>query len=232
MRPGAPASTGPLEAVLGHSFQKPNLLAEALTHPSAAHRNVAARRGYERLEFLGDRVLGLIVARLLWERFPEDDEGALTRRHVALVRRETLAAVAQEIALGDFLVVSSGEDAAGVRQNTSVLADVCEALIAAIYLDGGFVAAQGFVERLWARHIGASQPPRDPKTALQEWAQARGLNLPSYTVVETSGPPHQRRFTVMVSVDGSKAETASGASKRAAETAAAAALLVSLGESS
>ncbi|HVA34967.1 MAG TPA: ribonuclease III [Stellaceae bacterium] len=230
MNPEAHTGLGRIEATLGHHFEKPALLVEALTHPSAAHRNVTARRGYERLEFLGDRVLGLIVAKLLWERFPHDDEGALTRRQVALVRRETLAAVAREIELGDFIVVSSGEETAGVRKNTSVLADVCEAVIAALYLDGGLAAAQRFVECFWAPHFGATQPPRDPKTALQEWAQARGLRLPTYTVLDTAGPPHRRRFTVIVAVAGAEPETASGASKREAEAAAAAALLAALGE--
>ncbi|MDE2229393.1 MAG: ribonuclease III [Alphaproteobacteria bacterium] len=230
MTPKERAGLKSLEAALGHHFSQPQLLAEALTHPSAAHQGAAARRGYERLEFLGDRVLGLIVAELLWHRFPQDDEGVLTRRQVALVRRETLAIVAREISLGGFLVVSSGEDAAGVRMNTSVLADVCEAVIAALYLDGGLAAAQSFVERHWVRHIGATRPPRDPKTALQEWAQACGLSLPRYTVLETTGPPHRRRFTVTVLVDGVQPETASGGSKREAEAAAAAALLTALGE--
>ncbi|MGH6995827.1 MAG: ribonuclease III [Stellaceae bacterium] len=230
MKPATSGGVERLEAELEYRFEKPNLLIEALTHPSAPQRSAAVRRGYERLEFLGDRVLDLIVAQLLWQRFPDDDEGALTRRQVALVRRETLAAVAREIGLGDFVIVSSGEGAAGVRENTSVLSDVCEALIAALYLDGGIAPAQHFVERYWRQYFDATQPPRDPKTALQEWAQARGLSLPSYAVIETSGPPHRRRFTVTVSVTGDKTETASGHSKREAETAAAAALLVSLGE--
>jgi len=230
MKPATPGGVGRLEAVLGHRFGRPTLLIEALTHPSTPQRDAAARHGYERLEFLGDRVLDLIVAQLLWERFPDDDEGALTRRQVALVRRETLAAVAREIGLGDFVIVSSGENAAGVRENTSVLSDVCEAVIAALYLDGGIAPAQRFVERYWKRYFDATQPPRDPKTALQEWAQARGLSLPSYAVIETSGPPHRRRFTVTVSVAGDKTGTASGNSKREAETAAAAALLASLDE--
>ncbi|HEV2264343.1 MAG TPA: ribonuclease III, partial [Stellaceae bacterium] len=172
MKPETSGGVERLEAALDYRFEKPTLLIEALTHPSAPQRSAAARRGYERLEFLGDRVLDLIVAQLLWQRFPDDDEGALTRRQVALVRRETLAAVAREIGLGDFVIVSSGEGAAGVRENTSVLSDVCEALIAALYLDGGIASAQRFVERYWARHLGATHPPRDPKTALQEWAQA------------------------------------------------------------
>lgn len=230
MKATTPGGVERLEAALDYRFEKPTLLIEALTHPSAPQRSAAARRGYERLEFLGDRVLDLIVAQLLWRRFPDDDEGALTRRQVALVRRETLAAVAREIGLGDFVIVSSGEGAAGVRENASVLSDVCEALIAALYLDGGIAPVQRFVERYWARYLETTPPPRDPKTALQEWVQARGLSLPSYAVVETSGPPHRRRFTVTVSVAGDKVQTASGNSKREAETAAAAALLASLGE--
>jgi len=230
MKPVTSGGVERLEAALEYHFEKSDLLIEALTHPSAPQRSAAARRGYERLEFLGDRVLDLIVAQLLWQRFPDDDEGALTRRQVALVRRETLAAVAREIGLGDFVIVSSGEGAAGVRENTSVLSDVCEALIAALYLDGGIAAAQRFVERYWRQYFDATQPPRDPKTALQEWAQARGLSLPSYAVIETTGPAHRRRFTVTVSVAGDKTETASGHSKREAETAAAALLLASLGE--
>lgn len=228
----APADLDRLEATLGHHFEKRTLLVEALTHPSAAPRDAAARRGYERLEFVGDRVLGLVVAELLWRRFPQDDEGALTQRHVALVRRETLTAVAREIRLGEFLGVSSGEDMAGIRENANVLADVCEAVIAALYLDGGFASAQRFVERYWAPYFAMVQmhPPRDPKTALQEWAQARGLKLPTYTVVDASGPPHRPRFTVSVTITGDKARTASGASKREAEAAAAAALLAALDE--
>jgi ribonuclease-3 len=230
MKAEVPVGPDRLEAALGHRFEKRALLIEALTHPSAAPRDVAARRGYERLEFFGDRVLGFVVAEQLWQRFPRDDEGALTRRQVALVRRETLAMVAREIRLGEFLVVSSGEDMAGIRANASVLADVCEAVIAALYLDGGLVAVRGFVERYWAPHFDVIQPPRDPKTALQEWAQARGLKLPTYKVVDTSGPPHRRRFTVTVTVAGVKPETASGGSKREAEAVAASTLLAALGE--
>jgi len=165
------------------------LLVEALTHPSAARRRGGARRGYERLEFLGDRVLGLVVAELLWRRFPNEAEGELTRRHTHLVRHEALAEVAQAVGLGPRLIVSAGEDAAGVRDNPSVLADVCEAVIAALYLDGGLAVAARFCRAL----VGAGWPasvrrPRDPKTALQEWAQARGLPLPAYRTVATEGP--------------------------------------------
>ena len=224
-----PASLGPLEDALGHHFAKSDLLLEALTHPSAVRRRGIARRGYERLEFLGDRVLGLIVAELLWRRFPTEAEGELTRRHTHLVRRDALAEVAEVVGLGAQIIVSPGEDAAGVRENKSVLADVCEAVIAALYLDGGLAAARRFVENRWEMRLSAlGEPPRDPKTTLQEWVQARGLPLPDYRTVATEGPAHRRRFTVTVNVEGLDPATASGSSKRAAETAAAAAALAAL----
>jgi ribonuclease III len=225
----APTSLAPLEEALGHHFAKRDLLTEALTHPSAVRRRGIAKRGYERLEFLGDRVLGLIVAELLWRRFPTEAEGEMTRRHTHLVRREALAEVAQAVGLGTQIIVSAGEDAAGVRENQSVLADVCEAVIAALYLDGGLTAAKGFVEQRWEARLSAlGEPPRDPKTTLQEWVQARGLPLPAYRTVATEGPAHRRRFTVTVNVEGLDPSTASGTSKRAAETAAAAAALAAL----
>ena len=220
------ATLGP---TLGHEFTHRELLIEALTHPSAARRRGRVRRGYDRLEFLGDRVLGLIVAELLWRRFPQEAEGELTRRHTDLVRHEALAEVAQAVGLGQHLIVSAGEDAAGVRENASVLADVCEAVIAALYLDGGLAVAARFVERWWEARLAASgAPPRDPKTALQEWAQARALPLPAYRTIATEGPAHRRRFTITVSVEGLMPATASGSSKRAAETAAAAMALAAL----
>ncbi len=225
----APASLTLLEEALGHQFDNSNLLLEALTHPSAVRRRGISRRGYERLEFLGDRVLGLIVAELLWRRFPSEAEGELTRRHTHLVRRDALAEVAEAVGLGAQIIVSLGEDVAGVRENRSVLADVCEAVIAALYLDGGLPAARRFVESRWeARLSRLGEPPRDPKTTLQEWVQARGLPLPAYRTVATEGPAHRRHFTVTVSVEGLTPATASGSSKRAAETAAAAAALAAL----
>jgi ribonuclease-3 len=226
----AAAALAPLAEALGHRFEHAELLTEALTHPSARSRGRgAARRGYERLEFLGDRVLGLIIAEWLWRRFPEEAEGALTRRHTSLVRREMLSKVANAIGLGAHIILSAGEDAAGARTNQSVLADVCEAVIAALYLDGGLAAARGFVERWWEPQLTKlGAPPRDPKTALQEWAQARGRTLPVYRTVATEGPAHRRTFTVTVNVDGLPPATANGSSKRAAETAAAAAALAAV----
>jgi ribonuclease III len=222
-----------LTAILGHDFARPELLAEALTHPSAlgegrgrGRRRGAPTRGYERLEFLGDRVLGLVVADLLWRRFADEPEGDLTRRLTHLVRRDTLARVATAIGLGAHLVLSRAEANAGAAANPGILADVCEALIAAIYLDGGYVAAFAFVERLWQPLIAQMEgPPRDPKTSLQEWAQARGLGLPSYDLVATSGPDHALQFTVAASVAGRQPASATASSKRAAEAGAAAILL-------
>jgi len=216
----------PLQMALGHRFVDARLLNEALTHPSAMGRRGAERRSYERLEFLGDRVLGLIVAELLWSRFPDEAEGKLTRRHTSLVRREALIEVARGIDLGRFLICSSGEAQAGARNHASVLADACEAVIAALYLDGGLEAARQFVLRHWEKMVESVEAPaRDPKTALQEWAQGRGLGLPVYEMVSAEGPAHKRLFTVAVRVPGAEPATAAGNSKRAAETAAAAGLL-------
>jgi len=216
---------------LGHRFAHEEYLIEALTHPGTTERKRGIyRRGYERLEFLGDRVLGLVIAELLWHRFPQESEGELTRRFHHLVRREALTEVAQAVGLGARLILSRGEDNAGVRDNASVLADACEAVIAALYLDGGLDAAARFVARWWEPRIAASlAPPSDPKTALQEWALGRGLPLPAYRTVAAEGPEHRRRFTVTVRVEGLPPATATGSSKRAAETGAAAAALASLG---
>src|SRR4029077_3246750 len=172
------------------------------------------------------RVLGLVAADLLWRRFDSEPEGPLTRRFAMLVRRDTLAAIADEIGLGRHIRLSPSEEAAGAARNPGILADVLEAVIAAIYLDGGFPAAFAFIERLWQKRIADMEaPPRDPKTELQEWAQGRGLPLPAYALVAASGPDHARPFTVAVHVKGMEEASATAASKRSAETAAAAALL-------
>ena len=222
-----------LAKIIGYDFVRRELLQEALTHPSALaaerrrdRRRKLVKRGYERLEFLGDRVLGLVVADLLWRRFEDEPEGDLTRRHTHLVRREALARVAKAIELGPHLVLSRAEAAAGAAGNPGILADACEALIAAIFVDGGFAAASSFVRRFWEPLIDEmEEPPRDPKTALQEWAQARGLALPAYELVSTSGPDHSPLFTVAASVAGGDRATATASSKRLAEARAAASLL-------
>ncbi|NNG03989.1 MAG: ribonuclease III, partial [Inquilinus sp.] len=169
-----------LSVLLQHRFARPALLREALTHPSTdPQARGGASFGYERLEFLGDRVLGLVVAEWLLERFPDEPEGALSRRHTDLVRRETLAEIARGIELGRHLILSAGEAEYGGRENEAILADGCEAVIAALYLDGGLEAARRFVRSAFAEVIDRHRrPPLDAKTALQEWVQARGLPLP------------------------------------------------------
>ena len=212
-----------LTDLLGHSFRNKALLQRALTHPSAADDTLDS---YERLEFLGDRVLGLIVAEELLARFPDEPEGDIARRHTALVRRETAAEIAAETGLGAHLDVSKGEHDAGTRNNPAVLGDALEALLAALYIDGGLPAARAFIHRHWASHLAATgRPPRDPKTALQEWAQARALPLPAYRETARAGPPHSPSFTISVSVEGNGEAAAEGSSKRRAEQAAAAAML-------
>lgn len=228
------SSGGDLAQAIGYVFTRPEIVREALTHPSAlASQHSRGRRGrhpsrrsYERLEFLGDRVLGFVIADLLWRRFENEPEGHLTRRLTHLVRGTTLARVAEEIGLGAHLLVSPAEKAAGAAANPGILADMCEALIAAIYLDGGFEAAADFIRRFWQPLIDEMEgPPRDPKTALQEWAQARALALPIYELVGTSGPDHALQFTVAAKLDGRDSVTATASSKRAAEAKAAELLL-------
>jgi len=226
-----------LPHIIGYEFARPELLQEALTHPSALvpeprrrSRRTPANRGYERLEFLGDRVLGLVVADYLWRRFEDEPEGDLTRRHSHFVRREALVRVAETIGLGRYLVLSRAEAVAEGAGNPGILADACEALIAAIYLDGGFAAASAFVRRFWEPLMAEmEEPPRDPKTALQEWVQARRLALPAYDLVATNGPDHAPLFTVSASVAGGFSATATASSKRLAEARAAAILLDRLG---
>ncbi len=211
---------------LGHRFARPELLEEALTHPSVAGRAGGTRLSYERLEFLGDRVLGLAIAEMLIHRFPDEPEGALARRLAALVRRDSLVRVAEDIDLGRHMILSKSEEDAGGRGNPAILADACEAVIGALYCDAGLEVARAFIQRHWSRLMEeALTPPKDAKTALQEWAQARGRPLPVYETVAMHGPPHEPQFEVLVKVEGEAPETARGASKRAAEQAAAAALL-------
>ncbi|MGE0419201.1 MAG: ribonuclease III [Acetobacteraceae bacterium] len=220
--------TASFETILGHSFSRPDLLREALTHRSALK---ARARGYgsnERLEFIGDRVLGLLVAEWLAERFPREQEGELGRRLAHLVSQPVLAGVAEEVGLAAELSVAPGEARAGVKQRATVLADALEAALGALYLDGGLDVARAFVRRAWLAAMTAqAEPPKDAKTRLQEWAQKRSMPLPDYTVTSRSGPPHAPEFIVTVSVDG-RSGTGSAGSKRAAEQLAAEALLRSL----
>lgn len=212
-----------LADALGHRFADSGLLRRAVTHPSALSDSEPS---YERLEFLGDRVLGLVIADRLMQRYPEEAEGDLSRRHTALVRSETLSDVAAEICLGAYLIMAKGEDEAGGRKNPALLADACEAVIAALYRDGGLPAAARFIDAHWLSRMEADvEPPLDAKTALQEWAQARGRPVPCYKVVGSEGPDHSPTFTVEVRVEGLPPSTGRGPSKRVAEQAAAAMLL-------
>lgn len=229
---GAADDLAALEAALGYRFEDRALLKLALTHSSAASARLDDN---QRLEFLGDRVLSLIIAEILYRRFPREEEGHLARRHAQLARRDALAEVARRIDLGRHLrlvgpVVEPGGAEARGRDAPGALSDACEAVIAALYLDGGLEAARQFVTREWETQIAADEaPPRDAKTALQEWAQARGEPVPVYTIVAREGPDHEPRFTVSAALKDGSTATATGASKRAAEQAAAAMLLDRLG---
>jgi ribonuclease-3 len=213
-----------LQDSLGHRFEKPRILAQALTHSSATKDRLGAN---ERFEFLGDRVLGLVLAELLLAAFPGEKEGEIAYRFSALARSESLTRVAEEIGLAPYIELSPGEEEAGGRRNASILADCCEAVIAALFLDGGLIAAETFIHRHWRPLMDEEPaPPKDAKTMLQEWAQGQGLPLPEYRVTGEQGPAHAPLFTVQVTVHEKKPESGQGPSKRAAEQAAAEALLV------
>jgi ribonuclease III len=217
---------GSLEERIGYRFADAALLDSALSHISALKgaRNRAA--SYQRLEFLGDHVLGLVISDMLYRAFPKADEGELSRRLADLVRKETCADIGRAIDLGAAIRLGASEANAGGRTRPAILADVCEALIGAVYLDGGFAAAAALIGRLWeARMRTTAQPLRDPKTVLQEWAQARGLPTPSYREIARSGPDHDPTFRVTVQLPKLAPAEGSGRSKRAAEQAAAAAMM-------
>jgi len=216
-----------LEGVLGHRFSDPGLLAQAVTHPSASS---PARPDNQRLEFLGDRVLGLVVTEALLQAYPEEAEGTLAPRLNALVRRETLAEVAAEMRLGEALLLGRSESIGGGRRKAAILADAMEAVIAALYLDGGLAVARRFVLGRWQARIDAPETaPTDAKSQLQEWAHARGLAAPAYSVAARSGPDHAPRFRVQARLDSGEAALGEGTSKKQAEQAAARALLAGLG---
>jgi ribonuclease-3 len=214
-----------LEARIGYSFSEKALLESALTHISALSGK--SRVGsYQRLEFLGDHVLGLVVSEMLFEAFPKADEGELSRRLADLVRRETCAEIARSIDAGAVIKLGVSESNSGGRRRTAILADVSESLVGAVFLDGGYEAAKAVVDRLWGERMRRPQKPlRDPKTVLQEWAQARGLPTPSYREVERTGPHHSPEFRVEVVLPELDPAEGLGSSKRAAEQAAAAAML-------
>jgi len=218
---------------LGHTFARPELLAEALTHRSALDRQpdlkAAFPHGNERLEFLGDRVLSLAMADLLLRRFPHEREGELARRYSALVQAQTLAEIGQAIELGREIRLGESEVQTGVVRPT-ILADALEAVLGAVFLDGGFAAAAACIEHLWGDRLSTTRAaPRDAKTTLQEWAQARRLPLPDYREVGREGPAHAPVFVVDVTIKGHDPGRGRAGSKREAERLAAVALLERLG---
>ena len=218
-----------LREPLGHRFAQPEILAEALSHPSISPTKGAKRLAYDRLEFLGDRVLGVVIADDLLRRYRDADVGSVAPRFNELVRQEALVRVAKEIALERFIRMSPTEEASGGRAKATILADCCEAVIGALFVDGGLDAAARFIHRHWdAMAQAMAEAPQDAKTALQEWAQAQAMAPPTYAIAEQEGPPHQTTFTVTVSLDGRKPESATGRSRRAAEQAAARAMLADI----
>ncbi|MEQ1752631.1 MAG: ribonuclease III [Micropepsaceae bacterium] len=204
----------------GHKFRDPLLLERALTHSSAGGDD------NERLEFLGDRVLGFLIAEVLMQKFPTESEGSLALKLNALVRMEACARVAESAGIDQALVLAPSEERSGGRKKGAILGDACEALIAALYLDGGIPAARKFVTKYWMPLLAEVQGDlRDPKNVLQEWAQGRRLGTPSYRVVKREGPDHAPRFTVEALVKGHESASGDGQSLRSAEQAAAKLLL-------
>jgi ribonuclease-3 len=211
---------------LGHVFARPDLLAQAVTHASMSSAN---RDDNQRLEFLGDRVLGLVMAEALLAHDAGATEGQLAPRFNALVRKETCADVARQIDLGAVLRLGRSEMLSGGRRKQALLGDAIEAVIAAVYLDAGFEAAKEVILRLWGARIhDVEEDARDAKTALQEWAQARGLPPPTYSEVGRDGPDHAPVFRIAVALETGENRTATAGSKRQAEQAAAQALLTQL----
>lgn len=233
-----PGRISTAEQILGHSFARPELLREALTHRSAVAGPLTAKGrqapssgkgSNERLEFIGDRVLGLLIAEWLAERYPNEQEGGLGPRLAHLVSQPAIAAIAEQLGLPAALSVAPGESRAGVRKLATVLADATEALIGALYLDGGLDPARAFVRRAWnAAMTTQAVPPKDAKTALQEYLLGRGQKLPEYELVSREGPPHDPVFVMAVVAAGARGEGKAG-SKRVAEREAAADLLRKLG---
>lgn len=213
------------EARIGYAFTSRELLDMALTHASVPK----FKYNNERLEFLGDRVLGLVVAQMLYEAFPKEKEGDLAKRLTGLVQQAALVAVASDLQLGTFVRLSAGEEKAGGVTKDAIIADAMEALIGAIYLDAGFDVAKKFISGRWEKLLHAHKsPPEDPKTRLQEWAQQRGLPLPEYKLLGRSGSDHQPVFEIEVHVEGQAPEKAAAASKRTAEKDAAGKMLLKI----
>ena len=229
----AKAAAVEIEARIGHKFADPALLATAFTHVSALKKAARNRSdSYQRLEFLGDHVLGLIVSDMLYREFPNADEGELSKRLAELVRKESCADVAKSLGLLEGIKLGTVGAGAGARLRKSVLGDICEAVIGAVFLDGGYAAAADFVGRNWTERMRKPRRPlRDPKTVLQEWAQGKGLPTPVYSEVERTGPHHDPQFRVAVNLPGLAPAEGLGGSKRAAEKVAASVMIAREGVS-
>jgi ribonuclease-3 len=214
-----------LESRVGHQFKNRELLRRALTHASVRQQG-SKRRDNERLEFLGDRVLGLAIAELLTELYPAANEGQLARLYNRLVRGGTCAEIARALDLGPSLVLSEAEASSGGRDKDTILADACEALLGAIFLEAGYAKAREVVRLHWGSRLERTPiEAADAKSVLQEWAQGQGLDLPQYVEVERKGPDHAPRFTAEVRIRSLRSARGEGANKRTAEQAAAAVLL-------
>jgi ribonuclease III len=216
-----------LEASIGHVFTDKDLFQRALTHVSAIRSGLDRAKSYQRLEFLGDRVLGLVVARMLYQRFPAADEGELSQRLADLVRKETCAEIAREWGIGPNLILGEGEIQSGGRRKEAILGDACESLIGAVMIDAGFEAAEAVVLAAYGPRIESPvERLRDSKTLLQEWVQGQGYPTPFYREVSRSGPDHAPDFVIRVAVTGLGQAEGAGRSKRVAEQKAAEAFLL------
>lgn len=206
-----------LEEVIGYQFKNRHLLERALTHSSTNDDY-----NYQRLEFLGDRVLGLVIAHALFEEFRGENEGGLAKRHTALVQGSTCTIIGQAHNIGDFIILSESERGAGGHLNENIISDVVESLLGAIYIDGGYEPVQAVILKLWGDNIKTLEDaPQDPKTELQEWVQARALDLPRYEIIDKKGPDHAPVFIVRLTVDGFDPMEVDGSSRRQAEKTAA-----------
>ncbi|HPD83528.1 MAG: ribonuclease III [Alphaproteobacteria bacterium] len=213
-----------LEEIIGYQFKDSHLLERALTHSSTNDDY-----NYQRLEFLGDRVLGLVIAHALFVEFRGENEGGLAKRHTALVQGTTCSIIGQAHNIADFIILSQSEKDSGVHMNENIIADVVESMIGAIYVDGGYEAAQKVVLKLWGDNIKTlEEAPQDPKTELQEWVQARGLSLPEYKIIDKQGPDHAPVFVVELKVEGFDPITSEGPSRRQAEKTVARIMLKNL----
>ncbi len=210
-----------LEKKIGHNFKNAAFMERALTHSSKG-----GSVSNERIEFLGDRVLNLVMAHKLYNEFPEENEGSLAKRHSALVQGRVLYLIGHSLSLGDYVILSDAERQSGGAANENIISDAMEALLGAVFLDGGLEAARGVISKLWDENMTTvTEANQDPKTELQEWVQARGLPLPVYEIVNRSGPDHAPRFEIEVRVQGHDPIVTEGPSRRHAEKTAAALML-------